>query len=360
MAGTIKNEYAAYRYLTMNGIYPRNIAGKWFINNKEYAYSGKGSIRSVLVEMLPDYLGSRTKMDSFLAYIVDMHFEDGEWPEMERLAKAKEKIAAGYKPGELAYPLNEKELKIIHYLVDGDPKDSYAVFFHGIGGSGKSTVCNLIAQLFGRLDVSNCKFNSIGEKFARETLMGKRLWYDSDISVEKWSEYEASFLKKVITGDYDQQEKKGKDPYSTNYRCKALFCCNKAPKFDVSDSGLLRRILYYNKNVKFKNPIGGLDKRVYTEDELIDIICAALLTDMTDWVKDFEEETHKIIMESNNVWKYGMGDSYDTYCVACEAAGIRLPYGEEKWQLLRGLFNEWRLSFELNWTEDESAKTKIQ
>lgn len=341
MAGAIKNEYGAYNVLTHLGIRPRNVAGKWFINDKEYAYNGAGSIRSVLVELLPDYLGSNAKMNSFLAYVTDMYFEDGEWPEMERLAKAKQLIAEGYRPKELAYPLNEKELKIIHYLIDGDPKDNYAIFFHGIGGSGKTTVCNLIAQLFGKLDVSYCKFNSIGEKFARESLMGKRLWYDSDISVEHWSEYEASFMKKVVTGDYDQQEKKGKDPYTTNYRCRALFCCNKAPKFDVSDSGLLRRILYYNKNVKFDKPIGGLDKKKYTEEELVDIICAALLTDMTNWTDDFIDETHEIIMNSNNVYKYGMIGGYDSYCVACSGANTR-PFGEDKWLLLRGLFSEWK------------------
>ena len=299
-----------------------------------------GGICYILCSILPNYFGSETNTERFIKWFINnRNNEEGQWPQLPMLTKAKEKMESGYRPKELAYPLNEKELKIIHYLVDGDPKDTYAIFFHGVGGSGKSTICNLIASIFGDLDTSRCGFTQLGEKFSRETLAGKRLWYDADISAN-WSESATNTLKKVITHDTDQFERKGKNPYTAQYRCKALFCCNVAPKFDVTDTGLLRRIIYYSKNKKIENPDGNLANKKYTQDELIDIVIAALNTDISNFYKDFEKETKEIIMSTNNVAKYGICDDYETYKVQCRGAGV-YPYAQEKWEKLRELFKEW-------------------
>ena len=112
------------------------------------------------------------------------------------------------------------------------------------------------------------------------------------------------------------------------------------PKFDVSDSGLLRRILYYKKDKKIDKPIEGLDSKVYTEEELLDIACAALLIDMTNWIEDFVEETHEVIMISNNVARFGICEYYETYVERCMKAGTH-AFGEDKWMTLKELFKSW-------------------
>lgn len=351
MAALKLNEAQVYEQLKGMGYQLELVSGKWFLNGKEYQLYGLGGINYILCNILPGYFGNVSNAEKFIRWFVNvLNNEGGAWPELPLLVKAKAKIEAGYHPTTLAYPLNEKELKIIHYLVDGNPKDTYAIFFHGIGGSGKSTVCNLIASIFGEQDTSRCGFTQLGEKFARETLAGKRLWYDADISAN-WTENATNTLKKVITHDTDQFEKKGKNPYSAQYRCKALFCCNVAPKFDVSDSGLLRRIVYYSKNKKIECPDGTLANKRYTEEELIDIIIAALDTDITNFYKDFEEETKEIIMSTNNVAKYGMTSNYDTYRDVCSSAGV-YPYSLEKWEKLKELFEEWK-------STSETTKTSI-
>lgn len=340
MAAIKLNEAQVFNQLYSMGYLIELSSGKWFLNGKEYKLYGMGGICYILCSILPNYFGSEANTERFIKWFINnRNNEEGQWPELPMLTKAKKKISEGYQSKELAYPLNEKELKIIHYLVDGDPKDNYAIFFHGIGGSGKSTICNLIASIFGDLDTSRCGFTQLGEKFARETLAGKRLWYDADISAN-WSENATNTLKKVITHDTDQFERKGKNPYTAQYRCKALFCCNVAPKFDVTDTGLLRRIVYYSKNKKIENPDGNLANKKYTEDELIDIVIAALNTDISNFYKDFEKETREIIMSTNNVAKYGICDNYDTYKIQCSAAGV-YPYAQEKWEKLRELFREW-------------------
>ena len=329
-----------YRMLESQMINVEFISGKWLLNKKEYPLYGKEGLLNKLGRLF-DWIEIEKNSKAFVNYIIDKQAEiNGEWPELPILKEARELIKNNSIDKNLAYPLNEKELKIIHYLLEGDPKDTYAIFFYGVGGSGKSTICNLIAEMFGDLDTSRCGFTQLGEKFARETLAGKRLWYDTDIS-PNWSENATNTLKKVITHDKDQFEQKGKNPYVAQYRCKPLFCCNVVPKFDISDSGLLRRIIYYSKNEKIKNPDGTLANKKWSREELVNIAANALLTDISDFYKTFEEETHDSIMSSNNVAKYGICKEYDTYRTKCSAAGV-YPYSQEKWEKLKDLFTEWR------------------
>ena len=329
-----------YRMLQQQMFNVEFICGKWFLNGREYELYSKNGLLNYLGKFFP-WIEIERNSNAFVKYIMEKQSEpNGEWPEMPIVTEAKRKIAEGYdNECPLAYPLNEKELMIIHYLLDGDPKDTYAIFFHGVGKSGKSTICNLIASIFGDLDVSKCGFTQLGEKFSRETLAGKRLWYDSDISAN-WTESATNTLKKVITHDKDQFEQKGKNPYVAQYRCKALFCCNVAPRFDVSDSGLLRRIIYYSKNKKIENPDGTLANKVYTYEDLLNIVIAALKTDISNFYKTFEKETKEIIMGSNNVAKYGMCSEYDTYRIQCGSAGV-YPCSKDKWEKLKDLFQEW-------------------
>lgn len=330
-----------YRSIQAQGFSIEFISGKWFMNGVEYPLYGRGGLLNRLGKIF-DWIEVEKNSNAFVKYIMEKQADyDGEWPIMPMLREAKEMIRNGYRVEKpLAYPLNEKELMILHYLVDGNPKDTYAIFFCGVGGSGKSTVCNLFASIFGDLDVSKCTFNALGEKFARETLAGKRLWYDSDIGVN-WSETATNTLKKVISNEVDQFEQKGKNPYVAQYRCKGLFCCNKPPKFDITDTGTLRRLVYYFKNEKIQNPDGNMVARKYTKEELLDILIAALNTDISNFYEVFKKETYEVIMSGNNVAKYGMTAFYDTYRVNCANAGVH-PFSKDNWETLKNLFKEWK------------------
>lgn len=336
-----RTEPEIFQCLQNMGIEIRLCCGKWIVNGREYVLNGLGGLRNRLAEScasaIPE-LASVSGMDRFIKYMQsDRNEPRGEWPTMRILKKAREMIDGGYKPKELVYPLTEKELKLINYFLQGN--EPLVVFFYGVGGSGKSTVANIIEGLFGLEDTSHCAFADLGNGFLREDMAGKRFWRDDDINAN-WSGTQAGTLKKIATKAIDQFNPKGERAYDAQYRCKGLLCCNVPPKFDVSDSGLLRRILYYKKDKKIENVILGLDSKVYSEEELLDIACAALLVDMTDWLKDFEEETHEVIMISNNVAKYGMCKYYELYVERCMKAGVR-AFGEDKWMTLKELFASW-------------------
>lgn len=319
------------------------VCGKWFVNGLECQLDGKNGLYNIINERdhMYNYFDKKTNRKEFVAYMTDvMHDQDGEWPEPLILKEAR---ALSYvKP--LAYPLTEKELKIIHYLLEGNPQDTYAIFFYGAGGTGKSSIGNIIKQIFGHHDVSLCRFADMSNRFNAESLSGVRLWFDDDINTN-WSSdtSKVSALKKIVTHSQDQFEKKGQDTYNSQYRCKPLFCCNKIPNFDITDTGLLRRILIYVKDIPSERLDSNEDFsiKVWSKEELVNFVAHALKTDISNFYKDFEVETKQSIMKNNTVFKYGHNlDDYSLYKEKCVAAG-EYPYGESKFKELKILFTQW-------------------
>ena len=101
----------------------------------------------------------------------------------------------------------------------------------------------------------------------------------------------------------------------------------------------MRRILYYSKNEKIKNPDGSFANREWTQDELENFVMAALQTPFN--AADFEQETHDIIMKTNSVAKWGMDVDYDIYCERCQDNKVP-PFGKEKVEILKDLFKSWK------------------
>lgn len=335
----------------------RLICGKWFVNGHECQLDGDKGLYSIIGERdyQYGYLDKKSNRKEFIAFMTDVkHEQYGEWPEPAILKEAR---ALEYVEP-LAYPLNEKELKIIHYLLEGNPQDTYAVFFYGVGGTGKSSICNIITQIFGDYDVSSCRFADMSNRFNVESLNGVRLWYDDDINTN-WSSDTAkvSALKKIVTHSKDQFEKKGQDAYRSQYRCKPLFCCNKLPNFDITDTGLLRRILVYVKDIPSQRLDSNEDFSIKKWDrkDLVNFVAHALKTDISNFYKDFEIETKQSIMARNTVYKHGRGiNDYDIYKERCVSAG-EYPYGEDKFNELKIIFSQWEVDIHGNNNEVSSG-----
>lgn len=305
------------------------VSGKWFKNNIEITDIDKYLMRSGYVT------NGSSDLKNFKTTFIKMFGEEGIWPQLDIVKKAEELIKNGYKVKELAYPLNSKELKIINYLLVGKPQ--YAIFFYGVGGSGKTTICNIICQIFGRNNVYASNLIDISR--FNIGLMDARLFYDDDMG-SQITDAQVSRLKPMVTNGATKFEAKGVDPIQGTYRCKCLFCCNQPLRFDLQDDGMLRRIIYYSKNEKIINKDPNLCDKIYTENELLDIVVAALSMDMSDWEKDFIKETHNILKMNNNVWLYGMCGNYDTYVNNCDNANV-YPFNKDNWLKIKNIFSEW-------------------
>lgn len=334
-----------YDYARDHGFEVKLICGKWILNGREYALSGgKGSLFGRL-RLVSNWICEERNQKAFVNYMTTMEADTyGEWPELEILKDARERLKIGLEP--LAYPLNEKELKIIHYLIDGKPNQTYAIFFLGLGNSGKTTICNIIRQLFGRENVCNCHFNEIGSSFKRNELMGKRLWCDDDIS-RNWTESQTGTFKKIVTHAVDQFEAKFQAPVESEYRCKCLFCGNVVPNFDYADTGTMRRIIYYRKD-SFTQPILNCDEdlstKTWSREDLVNFAAHALNTPIDDLYETFKEETRQLIMENNTVGKFILTKqpaTYDNFQNYCDNNGYRAVYNKDNFDKIVSLFTTW-------------------
>ena len=259
---------------------------------------------------------------------------DEDWPELDVVTKAKE-LGPITEKVELPFPLTKKQIVIINRLLF-HPEDEVLFITTGVGQTGKSTFLNIICQLFDN-DVARTSISDLSNEFSRAEAVKHRLIASDELA----------------KGDLDNQILKtlaSKQPmfvnpkHSTGYNVKtqsALFwCCNKAPRIDATDTGILRRIVFYCRNKVIENPDPSLNKKVYTEEELLLIARRALAFEDDNWRELFDRETHLTIMKDNSVYICRQFATYSEYRDACNRKGLK-AYSEPNWKEIRELFTEW-------------------
>ena len=309
------------------------INGKWFNKGQE--------IRNINKLLLTcDICRDTTDCNKFIDAYIAMYSDetmDKDWPQLKMVEEAINMPA----PKELAYPLNDKELLILYYLLF--EKSQYVVFFHGIGGSGKSTVLDIYRQIFDYEGANTTVMNLSDISHFNIQFANARLVLDDDAS-PNITENQSARLKSMATNGSASFEAKGRTPWSGQYRCKIVVAGNTPMKFNLTDEGMLRRIVYYSKNEKIKNPSSSFINKKYSRDELLGFIKRAYDLGSQygeQWVKVFLDETRTTIMESNSVGKYGMSGNYATYENQCSVARIT-PFGLENYTKIYNLFSQWQ------------------
>lgn len=303
------------------------ISGKWF-----YKKETVKDIDRFLLKLAPSLCSVdelQKLQDAFIMLHGDPH---GDWyplPIIEEARNQKE-----LKP--LCYPLNQKQLIIINYLLRHDEE----VFFilTGVGGSGKSTFANIICQIFDR-DMASLNLSDLSDDFKLATGVGKRLIYSDELNSD---DINSGQLKQLFSGQMLTVNPKHERPYQTRFQSAFFFNCNIVPRLDICDSGMMRRILYYGMNERIKNPDPTMNTRSWTHDDLVNIVAHALSQDMTDWRKHFEKETRQYLVENNSVYICKTEYRYCDYVKVCKEKGLK-PFSEPKWQNIRKLLSEWGL-----------------
>lgn len=117
----------------------------------------------------------------------------------------------------------------------------------GLGGTGKSTLINLIEKIVGRRNISNVPMGRLSEKFQAITMMGKLLNSCADLEIDALDDVTA--IKKLIGEDAISDCYKGKDNISFNNYAKMLFSTNELPLVrNEKTQGFYRRILALSMN----------------------------------------------------------------------------------------------------------------
>lgn len=317
----------------------RFISGKWFDRNGIEIENIEKFI-SIRFDMYR--IDTEKKINETKDAFIRLYGEKGFWPELPIVKEARERHydQLGFDLPDMAFPLNDDQLAIIKVLLKGGDEESFFICT-GVGGSGKSTFGNIIKQIFGINQIANIKIQDLGKDFKIAEAITKRLIYSEELGASSLDDT-AIANAKIITSNQDMLvNPKFKSPFEGKWQASLFFNCNKVPKIDVTDTGFLRRINYYEMNKKIPNPDPNMKKREYTHDDLVNIVAYALATDTTNWRKRFERSTHLYLAKNNSVY-ICMKKKYSDYVFECKCKSLK-PFSEPNFEEIKSLFEEWGL-----------------
>lgn len=156
-------------------------------------------------------------------------------------------------------------------LISPDLVFKKGVFWHGEKDAGKSTCAKCLEALIGDGNYSILTPKNLGDKYKIAEIASKRANVGDDISGDPISGAQAENLKKCISGEGIETEKKYGDPKRTHCRGKWLLIANDWPP--IYDRALKERLVYFEFRGKFK----PTDMRAaLTSDEALEymLICA--------------------------------------------------------------------------------------
>jgi len=118
-----------------------------------------------------------------------------------------------------------------------------ALYIHGPGGTGKSTLINILLYLLGPEASISANLNTLTSRFGSSSLVNKLLVVFNDITFFKGKE--PSKLKELISSDLIQSEKKYKDV--TQFKPTAFVVLTSNTLWELKDNttGISRRMVYF-------------------------------------------------------------------------------------------------------------------
>lgn len=266
--------------------------------------------------------------------------ENASWPPLDIITEAKKKKNI-YCTKKLPIDLEYKQLVIINRLLF-HPDDEIMFITTGVGGSGKSTFLNLIRQLFNN-DSIDIPLHEL-KGFNLSEACKHRLISSDELGK---GEMKNDTIKTIISKQKMYVDVKGTKGFTTKWQSSLFYCCNTAPIIDITDSGILRRIVYYERNTKIKNPDKTANNRIFTHEELLTIAVAALFAETDDWHYLFADETHKYLVQNNSLYiayqHIGANiKSYNEYVDFCKWSK-KSAYSINTYYSMIELFKEWNI-----------------
>lgn len=310
----------------------RFISGKWFDSTQNEISNPR---RRVLQTGL---VTSSTQAQNVVDVFIDMYGDPtGTWYPMPILVKAVSWAGRVYDDGHelppLAYPLTEKQLLIINRLINHE--DSVMFILTGVGGSGKSTFANIVCQIFGG-DVGYANLDELSNDFKLGQVINHRLIFSDELNKE---ELKDSTIKRLISNESITVNPKFGKTYQMRCQSVFMFNCNIAPRVNILDTGILRRIIYYSMDTKIENPDPTLGHKTFEQWEIYNIIAHAIMVDTTNWQEKFKDDTVKYLFSRSSIYKYPV-NNYAIYKANCELEGLK-PYNKDNWEAARRIMQDY-------------------
>ena len=229
-------------------------------------------------------------------------------------------------------------------IVTGDSKyiQKFMVFY-GSAGTGKSTILNIIQQLFeGYYSVFDAKaLGSSSNSFALEAFKTNPLvaiQHDGDLSKIE----DNTRLNSLVSHELMTINEKFKSTYSNRFKCFLFMGTNKPVKITDAKSGLIRRLIdvspsgnklsakeYRDLTGKIKFELGAIAyhcKEVYLDDPSAydDYIPINMLGASNDFY-NFVSDSYKIFKKEDSTTLKVAWEMYKNYC---DDAKVAYPYSQ--------------------------------
>lgn len=281
--------------------------GRWILHGKLATFT---EVRKYLCSKSEHLYESVTKLvdqkeleqDLISEYMAENR--TSKWPLPRIALMAKEKGPIGYIPDMFSFLDMKTRIIFAKILFHFSTDNQHFFYIQGTGGSGKSTVLNVIRQLLDD-DYSVADPSVDLGKFDLVDTIGKRLISNDDIAGDFRDNSE---LKKVAMGEPVRVHIKMKESYTLKeYYSNILFLGNLKPVFDITDRGMTRRAVWHKMDKVAEKPDPSLKNRRYTDEELVPLAQYLLSIEigMEDkWMDFLCEETTRNILEQDNVYQW--------------------------------------------------------
>lgn len=250
-------------------------------------------------------------------------------------------------------------------IINGDSKKIQKfMVLYGASGTGKSTVLNIIQQLFdGYYSVFDARsLGSTSNSFALEAFKSNPLvaiQHDGDLSHIE----DNTRLNSLVSHELMTVNEKFKSTYSNSFKCFLFMGTNKPVKITDAKSGLIRRLIdvsptgnlvppkdykMYVKQIDFE--LGAIAKHckdVYESDPgaYDDYIPLTMLGASNDFY-NFVIDSYHIFKKENGTTLAQAWAMYNTYC---EEAKVSYPFSKRIFkEELKNYFKEYKERFNLD------------
>lgn len=244
---------------------------------------------------------------------------------MELQAEIYEKIKAKAKKGTSLYLQSLDKIygksinfrAIFHNILVPNTKPLFHIFYDdGVGGTGKSTLLEVLTMIVGENFTSNVLLDQFGNRFIFANMLGKYLNIGDDNGRNDELQ-NVGTLKSIITGNRVTIDRKNISPIEVRIFAKQLFATNILPYIDFTDGGIMRRL-----NIVPMNKVIPPDIKLceLNEEEIGHIIYEALNAE------DLDKGENELAIMSSPLYRFYTSEetkSYSNYKDFCINNGFR-------------------------------------
>lgn len=198
--------------------------------------------------------------------------------------------------------------ELLYNIIVPNTKPMFHIFYDdGVGGTGKSTLLEVLTKLVGEDLVSNVLIDQFENRFMFSRMVGKYLNIGDD-NGEREEISNIGTLKSIVTGNRVTVDRKFMQPIEVRIFAKQIFATNILPYLDFTDGGLMRRlnIVPMNKVIPKTAKMPVID-----EEELARLFHAIVCHNP----KDLEENDNHLAIENNPIYRFltNTKPTYHTY-----------------------------------------------